>query len=72
MNFAERLKITRLERKYSQKTLADTLGMAEIAYRRYEYGMREPAFKHLIRLADALDVSLDYLVGRTDNPEVNR
>ena len=33
---------------------------------------KEPAFKNIIALADYLDVSLDYLVGKTDNPEVNK
>ena len=43
--------------------------MAESAYQRYEQGRREPAFRQLLTLADTFNVSLDYLVGRTDNPD---
>lgn len=35
-------------------------------------GKREPVSDYIIKLADYLDVSLDYLFGRTDNPNVNR
>jgi len=40
--------------------------MSMLGYQRYEYGTREPAHKNLIALADYFDVSLDYLVGRSD------
>ena len=39
-----------------------------LGYQRYEYGDRSPAFEQLIALADYFDVSLDYLVGRSDDP----
>ena len=42
------------------------------AYQYYEAGERYPDFENLIVLANYLGVSIDYLVGRTDNPEVNR
>lgn len=35
-------------------------------------GTREPVSEYVIKLADYLDVSVDYLLGRTDKPEVNR
>ncbi|OUP68063.1 hypothetical protein B5F10_14740 [Anaerotruncus colihominis] len=40
----------------------------------YEWasGDREPVSEHLLTLANYLDCSVDYLLGRTDNPEVNR
>ncbi|MFQ7062144.1 MAG: helix-turn-helix domain-containing protein [[Clostridium] leptum] len=38
----------------------------------YEIGERNPAFDQLIALADYFDVSIDYLVGRTDKPAVNK
>ena len=72
MTFSSRLKEIRSARNLSQKTVAEAVGMAPMAYQRYEYGTREPAFSKLIALADFFAVSLDYLVGRTDNPEVNR
>ena len=42
--------------------------MSMLGYQRYEYGEREPSFQKLIALADYFDVSLDYLVGRSDDP----
>ncbi len=72
MTFPERLKELRISKSLTQKEIADSVGMAPVAYQRYEYGTREPAYQKLIALADYFDVSLDYLTGRTDNPEVNR
>ena len=48
------------------------LSMGQNTISQYETGAREPSFKDLIAIADYFDVSIDYLVGRTDNPEVNR
>ncbi len=39
---------------------------------RYENGTREADYKTLIQLADYFDVSIDYLLGRTDNPKINK
>ena len=72
MTFPERLKELRISRNLTQKAIADSVGMAPVAYQRYEYGTREPAYEKLIALADYFDVSLDYLVGRSDDPEVRR
>ena len=47
-------------------------GMKETVYQRYEWGMREHAYKQLRAIADAYNVSLDYLTGRTDNPQISR
>ena len=62
--FHEKLRDCRL----SQKELADLLGISERGYRHYELGSREPDIEGLIALADFFDVSLDYLVGRSDDP----
>ena len=56
----------------SQKALANAIGVSEIAIQRYEYGMRKPTIDICIALADYFNVSLDYLVGRTDEPTINR
>ncbi len=64
--FSERLKQTRKKRNYTQKNIADYLGIAERAYQNYEYGNREPNLETLIKLANYLDVSLDFLSGRSD------
>ena len=68
MDFKTRIKQLRLERKLSQKQLAANTSLTEHAIQRYEYGERKPAFDALIALADYFDVSLDYLVGRSDDP----
>ena len=68
MKFSERLKEIRAERGVSQRMVAVSVGMAPMAYQKYEYGTREPAFRQLIALADYFEVSIDYLVGRSDDP----
>ena len=69
MSFADRLKQLRLCRNLTQKQVYDAIGMSAIGYQRDEYGEREPAYQRLIALADYFDVSLDYLVGRSDDPQ---
>ena len=68
MSFSERLILLRTSRHLTQKQVYESVGMSAIGYQRYEYGTREPAFRQLIALADYFDVSLDYLVGRSDDP----
>ena len=58
----------RLERGFTQKQVADGLHIPEQGYQRYEYGKVVPSALVLIALADFYDVSLDYLVGRSDDP----
>jgi transcriptional regulator with XRE-family HTH domain len=69
MKFANRLKQLRQTNDVSQQELADLLGISTRAWRFYESGDREPNVAGLIVLADYFDVSLDYLVGRSDKPE---
>lgn len=58
----------RLEKSFTQKQVATGIGVAERQYQYYEYGKKTPSALILIALADYFDVSLDYLVGRSDNP----
>lgn len=67
-NYFERIKQLRSSRGETQKEIAAMLGMTPNAYQKYEYGEREPTIATFIALADYFDVSLDYLVGRSDNP----
>lgn len=67
-----RLKELREKRKISQVKLAMDLSMNQNSISRYENGTREADYKTLIQFADYFDVSIDYLLGRTDNPKVNR
>lgn len=69
MTYAEALKRFRREFGLTQKQVADAAKLFPQGYQVYEYG-REPSLSMLCRLADAYGVSIDYLVGRTDNPKV--
>lgn len=66
------LKELRKSRKVSQLKLAMDLNMNQNSISRYETGEREADYTTLIKLADYFNVSIDYLLERTDNPEVNR
>ncbi len=61
------MKELRKERKITQGGIAAELGIGITTYCRYELGMREPAASLLVRMADYFDVSVDYLLGRSDN-----
>lgn len=67
-DLASRFRFVRLSKKLTQKQVADGAGILEQAYQRYEYGKTVPSALVLIALADFFDVSLDYLVGRSDDP----
>lgn len=65
----ERLKILRESVRLSQKDLAGKLGLAQSAVNRYENSQSEASYKTLLAYADYFDVSLDYIYGRTDQPQ---
>lgn len=66
-----RLKQLREERKISQVKLAMDLGMDQSCVSRYEAETRKADYDTLIAIADYFNVSIDYLLGRTDNPKIN-
>lgn len=66
-----RLKELRENKRLSQLQLAMELGLTQNSISRYETGAREADYKTLIRFADYFGVSIDYLLGRTDNPQMN-
>lgn len=68
MRINEAFKRCRKYRNATQKEAANHAGVSEVMYQFYEYGRSEPTAKVLIALADYFDVSLDYLVGRSDDP----
>lgn len=72
MTLAESLKRFRHEFNLTQQQVADSIQMVKPAYQKYEYGKNIPLATVLIKLADTYDVSLDYLVGRTNKTAVNR
>lgn len=64
--FNKRLREMRMKRNFTQQRLADTIGVALRSYQCYETGTRTPNYDLLVLIADTLDVSLDYLLGRDD------
>lgn len=70
--FNERLKECRNNNKIYQKQMAELLEITSRNYQRYEAGTLEPNIDKLILLADYFNVSLDYLVGRSDGPKINK
>ena len=70
--FAERLKELRTKRHISQVKLAMDLGMNQNSISRYENLERQADYSTLIKFADYFDVSIDYLLERTDNPKAVR
>ena len=71
-NFSERMKELRKERKLKQREMADICGVKIRTYQGYEYNECYPELPGLVAIAEYFDVSLDYLMGRTDKREVNR
>ena len=67
-----RLKEIRKARGISQVKMAMDLNVSQNPVSRYETGAREADYAMLIRIADYFGVSIDYLLCRTDRPEVNR
>lgn len=62
----ERLNLLRKKRKLTQQYIADRLHITRSTYAQYEIDRRVPEYATLEKLANFFDVSIDYLVGRTD------
>ncbi|GHU60590.1 hypothetical protein AGMMS49975_29680 [Clostridia bacterium] len=69
--FRERIKGLRIDKKISQNDLANALEISPRNYQKIEYGEINTSAKNLIALADYFGVSLDYLVGRSDEPTIH-
>lgn len=67
--FGQRLKELRTSKALTQKQLAEYFSITLRQYSRYETDVSTPSYKQLIALADYFDVSIDYLVGRSDDPK---
>ena len=72
IRMSQRLRDLREDRDWTQKELAAMLGMSQTGYSKYETGENDIPTDILIKLADFYDVSVDYLLNRTDNPDTNR
>ncbi len=64
--FKSRLQQVRKLRELNQEELANKASLPATAISHFESGTRKPSFDNLRKLADALEVSIDYLMGRTD------
>ncbi len=64
------MKELRKERNLRQEDAAVEFDIALMTYCRYEQGKREPTASVLMRMADYYDVSVDYLLGRSDNRQL--
>ena len=64
--FQERLMEQRKLNKTTQRQMAEYLQIAQPSYIRYENGTAEPSLENLVKIADYFDVSVDYLLGRTE------
>jgi len=62
----------RVSKNLNQQALADVLGVSYHAISKIENGQRAASIEVLYALADYFEVSIDYLVGRTDNPVTNQ
>lgn len=67
----EKLKSLRIEKKLTQKQVADRIGLAISAVSSYESGTRYPSYDVLVKLARIFHVSTDYLLGITDTRTID-
>ncbi len=72
MPFYKRLRDLREDRDLTQTKLGEILSCSQRVYSNYERGDIDIPTSTLIKLANFYDVSVDYILGRSDNPEINR
>lgn len=71
IKFENNLKKLRKEHKLTQITLQIHTGIDQALLSKFENGERIPPTESLLILADYYHVSIDYILGRTDNPKIN-
>ena len=64
----DKLRTLRKQRGMTAKELANLVGVSEVSITQYENGNRSPRRKVLESLAEALDTSVDYLLGKEEDP----
>lgn len=60
------------ERQLTPYRIAKETGISQGLMGEYKRGLKVPTVDNLVKIANYLDCSIDYLLGRTDNPEVNK
>ena len=66
MEFSERLKELRKKANFTQVEVAEKLGISQPAYASWERGVKKPTQENLVKIAQVLNVSVDYLVGNLE------
>ncbi|MBQ7096506.1 MAG: helix-turn-helix transcriptional regulator [Clostridia bacterium] len=66
------LKLLRKNKGYTQIAVQMKTGIEQALISKYENGERVPPTETLLQLADFYDVSIDYILCRTNNPEINK
>ena len=72
MMFQDKLRTLRRQHMLSQRELGQALGVSASTIGMYEQGRRQPDHRMLMKICSYFHVSADYLLGRTENREVNR
>lgn len=71
MEFSERLKKLRKDTGLTQVDVASNLGISQQAYASWERGIKKPTQENLVKLSKILYVSVDYLLGNTENKQTS-
>ena len=71
MEFAECLKTLRKQAKLTQAQIAEKLDISQQAYASWERGVKKPTQENLVKLSKILYVSVDYLLGNTENKQTS-
>ena len=66
MEFSERLKDLRKQAGLTQVDVAEKLGISQPAFASWERGVKKPTQENLVKIAQILNVSVDYLVGNSE------
>ena len=69
--FSDKIRALRKEKKLTQAEVAKEVGLSARGYQDLELGAK-PGFDNLLHIADFYDVSVYWLMGRTDNPHAHR
>lgn len=69
MDLSERIVFLRKQKKLTQEKVGEMVNMSQRSVANWESGDRSPSLSTLIELSELFNVSLDYLLGKTDNPE---
>ncbi|WP_028782866.1 helix-turn-helix domain-containing protein [Thalassobacillus devorans] len=65
---AERIRFLRIHHNWTQKKLSEKVGESSQVISNWERGYTTPSLQNILALADALDCTTDYLLGRSDQP----